>query len=64
MAADPTSALARAFDTYIEHEGLSLRGSFIIDPDGVLKACEYHDNSIGRNAQELLRKTQAAQYVT
>jgi len=63
MAADPTGALAKAFGTYIEHEGLSLRGSFIIDPDGVLKAFEMHDNSIGRSAKELLRKIKAAQYV-
>lgn len=63
MAADPTGALAKSFGTYIEHEGLSLRGSFIIDPDGVLKAFEMHDNSIGRSARELLRKIQAAQYV-
>lgn len=63
MAADPTGALSKAFGTYIEHEGLSLRGSFIIDPDGILKAFEMHDNSIGRSARELLRKVQAAQYV-
>ena len=63
MAADPTGALSRAFGTYIEHEGLSLRGTFIIDPEGILKAYEVHDNSIGRNSKELLRKVQAAQYV-
>ena len=63
MAADPTGMLARACGTYIEHEGVSLRGSFILDPDGILRAYEVHDNSIGRNARELLRKIQAAQYV-
>lgn len=63
MAADPTGVLSRMFGTYIEHEGLSLRGTFIIDPDGVLKAYEVHDNSIGRSAKELLRKIQAAQFV-
>ncbi|MDO8490213.1 MAG: redoxin domain-containing protein [bacterium] len=63
MAADPTGALSRAFGTYIEHEGVSLRGTFVIDPDGILKAFEMHDNSIGRSAKELLRKVQAAQYV-
>lgn len=64
MAADPTGTLCREFGTYIEDEGLSLRGSFIIDPNGILKAYEMHDNSIGRSAKELLRKLQAAIYVS
>ena len=63
MAADPTGKLCKIFGTYIDGEGLSLRGSFIIDPDGVLKAMELHDNSIGRRAPELLRKLQAAKFV-
>ena len=64
MAADPTGELCKALGTYIYEEGLSLRGTFIIDPEGIIKAYEMHDNSIGRNANELLRKLQAAQYVT
>lgn len=63
MVADPNGGMCKAFGTYIEEEGLSLRGSFIIDPDGVLKAYEIHDNSIGRSAKELLRKLQAADFV-
>lgn len=63
MVADPTGKLCHEFGTYIDGEGLSLRGSFIIDPDGVLKAYEMHDNSIGRSAKELLRKLQAAKFV-
>jgi NADH-dependent peroxiredoxin subunit C len=63
MAADPTGKVCREFGTYIEEEGLSLRGSFVIDPDGILKAYEIHDNSIGRSAKELLRKVQAAKFV-
>ena len=63
MAADPTGKLCREFGTYIEEEGLSLRGSFIIDPEARLKAYEIHDNSIGRSAKELLRKLQAAIFV-
>ncbi|MAF13872.1 MAG: peroxiredoxin [Parcubacteria group bacterium] len=63
MAADPTGKICRAFGTYIEDEGLSLRGSFIIDPDGYLKSSEIHDNSIGRSAKELLRTLQAAKFV-
>ena len=63
MIADPTGKLCRELGTYIEEEGLSLRGSFIIDPDGIIKAVEIHDNSIGRSAKELLRKLQAAKFV-
>lgn len=60
MLADPTGRLCREFGTYLEDEGVSLRGSFIVDPDGVVRAGEIHDNRIGRSAKELLRKLQAA----
>ena len=63
MVADPTGNLCREFGTLVESEGLSLRGSFIIDPDGVLKALEIQDTKIGRNAKELLRKLQATKFV-
>ncbi len=63
MVADPAGKLAKSFGVYIENEGLSLRGTFIIDPDGVLKAYEVHDNSIGRSSKELLRKLTAAKFV-
>jgi peroxiredoxin (alkyl hydroperoxide reductase subunit C) len=63
MIADPTGTLTRNFDVMIEEEGLALRGTFVIDPEGLIKLCEIHDNGIGRDASELLRKVQAAQYV-
>lgn len=63
MAADPTGEVCRTFGTYIDAEGLSLRGTFIIDPDGKLVSYELHDNSIGRNIEEILRKLQAAKFV-
>ena len=67
MLADPTGKLCKQFGTYIEEHpedaGLSWRGSFIIDPDGVLKAIDIHDNSIGRSAEEILRKLQASKFV-
>ena len=62
MLADPTGSISKAYGTYIYEEGLALRGSFIIDPDGILKTIEIHDNSIGRSADELLRKLQAAKF--
>jgi peroxiredoxin len=63
LVGDPTATLARNFDVLIEEEGLALRGTFVINPEGQIKLCEIHDNGIGRDAKELLRKVQAAQYV-
>ncbi len=63
MLADPTGNISKQYEVYIDEEGLALRGTFIIDPDGILKAYEIHDNSIGRSAGELIRKIQAAQFV-
>jgi peroxiredoxin (alkyl hydroperoxide reductase subunit C) len=63
LVGDPTATLARNFDVLIEEEGLALRGTFVIDPEGKVKVCEIHDNGIGRDAKELLRKVKAAQYV-
>ena len=63
MVADPTGNISRSYGVMIEEEGLTLRGTFIIDPDGNLKTIEIHDNSIGRDMDELLRKLQAAQFV-
>ena len=71
MAADPSGKLAYAFGVLVEggeaeltpDEGLALRGTFIIDPSGVLRAAEINDNSMGRKAAETLRKLQMAQYV-
>ena len=63
MIGDPTATLARNFDVLIEEEGLALRGTFVINPEGQIKLCEIHDNGIGRDASELLRKVRAAQYV-
>jgi peroxiredoxin (alkyl hydroperoxide reductase subunit C) len=71
MAADPSGKLAYAFGVLIEggepsftaDEGLSLRGTFIIDPSGTLRSMEINDNSMGRKAAETLRKLQMAQYV-
>lgn len=63
MVADPTGKLCKSLGTYIPEEGLSWRATFIIDPEGEIKAYEIHNNDIGRNAKELFRKIQAAQYV-
>lgn len=63
MLADPTGKLCRALGTYLEDEGVSLRATFLFDPEGQLRAFEMHDNSIGRAIGETLRKLQAAIHV-
>ena len=63
MLADPTGQLTRAFGVHIESEGLANRGTFVVNPEGLIKVAEVHDNGIGRNAEELVRKIQAAQFV-
>jgi peroxiredoxin len=63
LVGDPTHALSRNFEVLIEEEGMALRGTFVINPEGVIKIMEVHDNGIGRDASELLRKVKAAQYV-
>jgi peroxiredoxin (alkyl hydroperoxide reductase subunit C) len=63
LVGDPTHKLTRAFDVHIDEEGLALRGTFIIDPNGVIKTMEVHDNAIARDVTETLRKLKAAQYV-
>ena len=47
----------------LPEEGQALRGTFIADTQGVIQAYEIHNLGIGRNASELLRKLQAAQFV-
>lgn len=63
LLGDPTHTLSRNFEVLIEEAGLALRGSFVVDPEGKIKLYEVHDNGIGRDARELLRKVKAAQYV-
>jgi peroxiredoxin (alkyl hydroperoxide reductase subunit C) len=48
---------------HIDEEGLALRGTFIINPQGVIKTLEIHDNAIARDMKETLRKLKAAQFV-
>lgn len=63
MLADPTGALARDFDVMIESAGLAERGSFIVNPEGRIVAYEVIAGNVGRNADELLRRVQASQFV-
>ncbi len=63
MIGDPTLAISRNFEVLREEQGLANRGTFIIDPEGVIQAVEITAEGIGRDAKELLRKVKAAQYV-
>ncbi len=63
MLADPLAVLAKGFGVYKEDEGVAYRGTFLVNPDGKIKLAEIQDNSIGRNADELVRKVKAAQFV-
>ena len=62
LIGDPTHALTNAFGVHIPEEGLALRGTFLINPQGVIKTVEIHSNEIARDVSETLRKLKAAQY--
>jgi len=63
MIGDPTTTISTNFQVLREGQGLADRGTFLVDPDGVIQAVEVTAEGIGRNAVELLRKIKAAQYV-
>ena len=63
MIGDPTGAITRGFDVMIEKDALALRGTFLANPDGIIKVSEVHDLGIGRSAKDMVRKVKAAQYV-
>lgn len=63
MIGDPSHFIARSFDVLNEETGLANRGTFIIDPDGVVQAVEINADGIGRDASVLINKIKAAQYV-
>jgi peroxiredoxin (alkyl hydroperoxide reductase subunit C) len=63
MIGDPTGTITNNFEVMRPGVGLADRGTFIIDPQGVIQAVEITAEGIGRDALELLRKVKAAQYV-
>ncbi|MDG5489147.1 alkyl hydroperoxide reductase subunit C [Sphingomonas sp. FW199] len=62
MLGDQNHVLAKNFDV-LRDSGLADRGTFVVDPEGVIQLVEITSEGVGRNAQELLRKIKAAQYV-
>lgn len=63
MLADPTAVLAEGFDVYIADKGLAERGTFVVNPQGEIVSYEVIMGSVGRNAEELLRRVKALQFV-
>ncbi|MCS7277281.1 MAG: redoxin domain-containing protein [Aquificaceae bacterium] len=63
MGADPTGKVSKMFGVYDENTGLALRGTFIINPEGLLVGAEINFYNVGRNAEELLRKMKANAYL-
>jgi NADH-dependent peroxiredoxin subunit C len=63
MIGDPSQTLSRNFDVLDEEEGLANRGTFVIDPDGVIQVVEINADGIGRDASIIVSKIKAAQYV-
>ena len=63
MIGDPSGVVTNNFGVMREGQGLADRGTFLIDPEGVIQFMEITAEGIGRNAAELLRKVKAAQYV-
>ena len=63
MLADKKHELADFFDVFDPESAMAYRGTFVIDPEGIIRTAEIHDMGIGRSAEELVRKVQAAQFV-
>ncbi|MDU7788555.1 MAG: redoxin domain-containing protein, partial [Veillonella sp.] len=63
MLADKKHELADFFDVFQEESAMAYRGTFVVDPEGFVRTAEIHDMGIGRSAEELVRKVQAAQFV-
>lgn len=62
MVADPDHAISKAYEVLRAEGGVADRATFVIDPEGIIKAIEITDEPIGRNAHELVRKIEALKY--
>ena len=62
MIGDPNGQISRNFET-LRESGLADRSTFLVDPDGIIQFLETTSEGIGRNADELVRKVKAAQYI-
>src|SRR6266403_2833210 len=61
MLADLKRELSQALGILDRNEGVCLRATFIVDPDGIIRFVSVNDLSVGRNPQEVLRVLDALQ---
>ncbi|MCG3199512.1 MAG: peroxiredoxin [Candidatus Omnitrophica bacterium] len=61
VLSDITHAIGRDYGILIEDKGITLRGAFLIDPEGILRYQVVHDLGVGRNVDEILRVLSALQ---
>lgn len=61
MLSDITKEVSRNYGILIEGQGVALRGTFIIDPDGKLQYEAVHNLNVGRSVDEVLRVLKALQ---
>jgi len=62
LLSDRNGEVSRDYGVYSEEDGIAMRGTFIIDPDGILRSMEVSDASVGRNSEELIRKLEACKF--
>lgn len=63
LVADITKSIAQSYGTLIEAGGVSLRGTFLIDRDGIVRQETINDLPLGRSIEETIRLVDALQYV-
>ena len=63
MLADHNTEVAAQYNILNEESGIAGRGTFIIDPDGIIRGIEVTSGSLGRNSAELIRKIEALQFI-
>lgn len=61
VLADVTKSIARDYGVLLEDQGVALRGTFLIDPNGILRWASIHDLSAGRSVEEMIRVLDALQ---
>lgn len=61
LFSDITRSMSRDYGVLMADKGIALRGTFIIDPDGILRYALYHDLGVGRSVAETLRVLEALQ---
>jgi peroxiredoxin 2/4 len=59
LASDLTHAVSKDYGVFVEEGGHSLRGTFLIDPKGILRFALVNDLDVGRSVDETLRTIQA-----